>query len=62
MVMACFSSTAVRNLRARTNKVESDALAVKSDRHTAVTWLPSRTCLDYLLHPETRLKTEVSIR
>jgi len=59
MVMAYFSSTAVRAL---TNKVESDALAVKSNRHTAVTWLHSRTCLDYSLHPETRLKTVVSVR
>jgi hypothetical protein len=62
MAVAYFSSTAVRNLRALTNKVESDAIAVKSDRHKAVTWLPSRTCLDYSLHSETRPKTEASVR
>lgn len=36
MVMAYFSSTAVTILRALTNKVQSDALAVKSDRHEAL--------------------------
>jgi hypothetical protein len=62
MVMAYFSSTAVRILRALTNKVESDPLAGKSDRHDAVTWLPTQTCLDYSLHSEIRLKTEASVR
>lgn len=60
--MAYFSSTAVRILQAPTNKVQSEALAVKSDRHKAVTWLPTRTCLDYSLHSEISLKTEASVR
>lgn len=60
--MPYFSSTAVRILRALINRAQSEALAVKSDRHKAVTWLPSRTCLDYSLHSEIRLKTEASVR
>lgn len=36
MVMAYFSITAVRILRALTNKVQLDALVVKSDRHKAL--------------------------
>jgi hypothetical protein len=60
--MAYFSSTAVRILQALTNNVESDALAVESDRHKAVTWLPTRTCLDYSLHSEIHLKKEASVR
>jgi hypothetical protein len=62
MAMAYFSSTAMRILRTLTNKLESDALVVKSDRNKAVTWLPSRNCLQYSLRSEIRLKTEASVR